>query len=112
MDALRNSKIINLLAVAILFLLTFFNLILDAPRTYSSVRISISCQRQILLEMQKNRGRLFYTSSKCTKLNKILYLHLKHYGTQPTKSACTFFVQLKTAVIVILASPLALDFLF
>jgi hypothetical protein len=33
MDALRNSKTISLLAVAILFLFTFFNLILDAPRT-------------------------------------------------------------------------------
>jgi hypothetical protein len=32
MDALRNSKKISLLAVAILFLFTFFNLILDAPR--------------------------------------------------------------------------------
>jgi hypothetical protein len=37
MDALRNSKKISLLAVAILFLFTFFNLILDAPRTYISV---------------------------------------------------------------------------
>jgi hypothetical protein len=35
MDALRNSKKIILLAVAILFLFTFFNLILDAPRTLS-----------------------------------------------------------------------------
>jgi hypothetical protein len=33
MDTLRNSKKISLLAVAILFLFTFFNLILDAPRT-------------------------------------------------------------------------------
>ncbi len=33
MDALRNSKKIILLAEAILFLFTFFNLILDAPRT-------------------------------------------------------------------------------
>jgi hypothetical protein len=33
MDALKNSKKISLLAVAILFLFTFFNLILDAPRT-------------------------------------------------------------------------------
>jgi hypothetical protein len=33
MDALRNSKKISLLAVAILFLFTFFTLILDAPRT-------------------------------------------------------------------------------
>ncbi len=33
MDALRNSKKISLLSVAILFLFTFFNLILDAPRT-------------------------------------------------------------------------------
>jgi hypothetical protein len=33
MDALRNSKKNCLLAVAILFLFTFFNLILDAPRT-------------------------------------------------------------------------------
>ncbi len=32
MDALRNSKKISLLAVAILFLFTFFTLILDAPR--------------------------------------------------------------------------------
>ena len=32
MDALKNSKKISLLAVAILFLFTFFNLILDAPR--------------------------------------------------------------------------------
>jgi hypothetical protein len=30
MDALRNSKKISLIAVAILFLFTFFNLILDA----------------------------------------------------------------------------------
>jgi hypothetical protein len=36
MDALRNSKKISLLAVAILFLFTFFYLILDAPR----IRIS------------------------------------------------------------------------
>ncbi len=34
MDALRNFKKISLLAVAILFLFTFFNLILDAPRIY------------------------------------------------------------------------------
>jgi hypothetical protein len=32
MDGLRNSKKISLLAVTILFLFTFFNLILDAPR--------------------------------------------------------------------------------
>ncbi len=32
MDALRNSKKISLLAVAILFLIKFFNLILNAPR--------------------------------------------------------------------------------
>jgi hypothetical protein len=32
MDALRNSKKISLLAVAILFLFSFFTLILDAPR--------------------------------------------------------------------------------
>jgi hypothetical protein len=32
MDALKNSKKIYLLAVAILFLFTFLNLILDAPR--------------------------------------------------------------------------------
>jgi hypothetical protein len=35
-DALRNSKKISLLALAILFLFTFFNLILDAPRKYKS----------------------------------------------------------------------------
>ncbi len=34
MDALRNSKKISLLAVAILFLYILFTLILDAPRTY------------------------------------------------------------------------------
>ncbi len=33
MDALKNAKKISLLAVAILFLFTFFNLILDAPRS-------------------------------------------------------------------------------
>jgi hypothetical protein len=34
MDALRYSKkIITLLTVTVLFLFTFFNLILDAPRT-------------------------------------------------------------------------------
>ena len=33
MDALRNSKKISLLAVAILFLYILFTLILDAPRT-------------------------------------------------------------------------------
>ncbi len=32
MDTLRNYKKISLLAVAILFLFTLFNLILDAPR--------------------------------------------------------------------------------
>ncbi len=37
MDALRNSKKISLLAVAILFLFTFFNLILDAPGTSQEV---------------------------------------------------------------------------
>jgi hypothetical protein len=42
MDALRNSKKISLLAVAILFLFTFFNLILDAPRTR---RIVLTCDR-------------------------------------------------------------------
>ncbi len=36
MDALRNSKNISLLAEAILFLFTFFNLILDAPRKISN----------------------------------------------------------------------------
>ncbi len=38
MDALRNSKI-SLLAVAILFLFTYFTLILDAPRTYSALHM-------------------------------------------------------------------------
>jgi hypothetical protein len=38
MDALRNSKKISLLAVAILFLFTFFNLILHAPRRYTVER--------------------------------------------------------------------------
>ncbi len=37
MDALRYSKKISLLAVAIIFLFTFFNLILDAPRTLASL---------------------------------------------------------------------------
>jgi hypothetical protein len=38
MDALRYYKKISLLAVAILFLFTFFNLILDAPRTYVDIK--------------------------------------------------------------------------
>jgi hypothetical protein len=37
MDAWRNSKKISLLAVDILFLFTFFNLILDAPRIYCTL---------------------------------------------------------------------------
>jgi hypothetical protein len=37
MDALRYSKKISLLAVAILFLFTFFTLILDAPRKTRNV---------------------------------------------------------------------------
>jgi hypothetical protein len=37
MDALRNSKKISLLAVAILFLFTYFTLILDAPRTIQDI---------------------------------------------------------------------------
>ncbi len=45
MDALRYSKKISLLAVAILFLFTFFNLILDAPRTYGP-RIDTALMRE------------------------------------------------------------------
>ncbi len=40
MEALRNSKKISLLAVAILFLFTFFNLILNAPRTINNQKIA------------------------------------------------------------------------
>jgi hypothetical protein len=39
MDALRNSKKISLLAVAILFLFTFFNLILDSPHVNDNISI-------------------------------------------------------------------------
>jgi hypothetical protein len=43
MDALRNSKKNSLLAIAILFLFTFFNLILDAPRpAFSNSNYNIS----------------------------------------------------------------------
>ena len=57
MDALRNPKKISLLAVDILFLFTFFNLILDAPRIFNdlgvtefdSIRIS---ENEVLLKLQ------------------------------------------------------------
>jgi hypothetical protein len=48
MNALRNSKKISLLAVAILFLFTFFNLILNAPRTIE--------QHQASSGVNKNRA--------------------------------------------------------
>jgi hypothetical protein len=61
MDALRNSKKISLLAVAILFLFTFFNLILDAPRiratllTYSNLfHINSYIQLNIYMAYKKN----------------------------------------------------------
>jgi hypothetical protein len=41
MDALRNFKKISLLAVAILFLFTLFNLILDAHNRYHQLWIMI-----------------------------------------------------------------------
>ncbi len=50
MDALRYSKKISLLAVAILFLFTFFNLILDAPRK--------SCQLQRLMILSTGLRKL------------------------------------------------------
>ncbi len=47
MDTLRNSKkIITLLTVTVLFLFTFFNLILDAPRTYCKKEKTNSAQRK------------------------------------------------------------------
>ncbi len=51
MDALRNSKKISLLIVAILFLFTFFNLILDAPRTlvYIELQEKAGISKKILL---------------------------------------------------------------
>ncbi len=52
MDALRNSKKISLLALAILFLFTFFNLILDAPRILISQRyMSVGTGRQNIMIM-------------------------------------------------------------
>jgi hypothetical protein len=55
MDALRNSKKISLLAVAILYLYILFNLILDAPRTY---------RRTSLLRVNQNRGKNNYHKYK------------------------------------------------
>jgi hypothetical protein len=37
-DLKKNKKIINLLTVTVLFLFTFFTLILDAPRTSAQKR--------------------------------------------------------------------------
>jgi hypothetical protein len=48
MDALRNSKKISLLAVAILFLFTFFNLILDAPRSWPFIGSHVRHQVRML----------------------------------------------------------------
>jgi hypothetical protein len=44
MGALRNSQKISLLALALLFLFTFFNLILDAPRNCRYSIMSIRTQ--------------------------------------------------------------------
>ncbi len=52
MDALRYSKKIILLAVAILFLFTFFNLILDAPRYMYSSSLFISHMSGYLFEQK------------------------------------------------------------
>ncbi len=55
MDALRNYKKISLLAVAILFLFTFFNLILDAPLTWLCNRSHLN-----FLIYEENFGLFFY----------------------------------------------------
>ncbi len=61
MDALRNSKKICLLAVAILLVFTFFNLILDAPRTlYIVLSIINYCMLTVQSELERNKGRRLY----------------------------------------------------
>ncbi len=47
MDAWRNSKKISLGAVAILFLFTFFNLILDAPRKSYGLASSLAYPSEV-----------------------------------------------------------------
>jgi hypothetical protein len=47
MDALKYSKKINLLDVAILFLFTFFNLILDASRIHNNAQKAAFGEREI-----------------------------------------------------------------
>ncbi len=58
MNALRNSKKISLLAVAILFLFTFFNLILDAPGTYYPLSdvISVVVERSTVANQASQAG--------------------------------------------------------
>jgi hypothetical protein len=63
MDALRNSKKISLLAVAIFFLFTFFNLILDAPRTPQA---SNNEPRAITI-IRKNKHELYHMLCKIKK---------------------------------------------
>ena len=62
MDALKNSKKISLLAVAILFLFTFFNLILDAPR--------------IVVISQHLDLTLLYADWTCCEINSLTHSHL------------------------------------
>ncbi len=50
MDALRYSKKITLLTVTVLFLFTFFNLILDAPRTCITVLAELCSLHKSLLD--------------------------------------------------------------
>jgi hypothetical protein len=62
MDALRNPKKISLLAVAILFLFAFFNLILDAPfRNF----------------IKEDNSKNFSTRPRTFNLQKICYIFLR-----------------------------------
>ncbi len=102
MDALRNLKKISLLAVAILFLFTFFDLILDARRTlHSAHRIKIrliegnakfrhlkkfTCKRTlrqffICLRPRTTYPPPLYTIYTCKRYTVYILIHTKKGGS-------------------------------
>jgi hypothetical protein len=81
MDALRNSKKISLLAVAILFLFTFFKFILDAPLSIPFTHI----QEQKLSIFTNLNTNFIDSGSKClgSKENSCIKLISEYYKPGP-----------------------------
>jgi hypothetical protein len=100
-DALRNSKKISLLAVAIIFLFTFFNLTLDAPHNKD---ISFRPQKSGIITKKHFPGRyppqnlrIFnFLSSGCIQQFKTMILMCHMLGFQATTWLSTLFFKLNT----------------